>query len=157
MILNDNQMVYSGNKGLILLGICQNCKIIRILTERTEKHQFLISLARPDLISHINLHCVTWLHFIVMFIVVGSTCWYVFDIVTHCFSRILTNATSTLSRINLKTQLLARKRIKCSRSTLIIFKLFRCPHWNAASAPERRPDNLVPRAFVRVRNCPTTH
>ena len=33
MILNDNQMVYSGNKGIILLGICQNCKIIRILTE----------------------------------------------------------------------------------------------------------------------------
>ena len=37
-------------------------------------------------------------------------------------------ATSTLSRINLKTQLLPRKRIKCSPSTLIVFKLFRCPH-----------------------------
>ena len=53
-------------------------------------------------------------------------------------------ATSTLSRINLKTQLLPRNRIKCSPSTLIVFKLFRCPHWNAASAPERWPGNLVP-------------
>ena len=39
-----------------------------------------------------------------------------------------TKATSTLSRINLKTQLLPRNRIKCSPSTLIVFKLFRCPH-----------------------------
>ena len=38
-----------------------------------------------------------------------------------------TEATSTLNRINLKTQLLPRKRIKCSPSTLIVFKLFRCP------------------------------
>ena len=60
-----------------------------------------------------------------------------------CYS--LIHATSTLRRINLKTQLLPRKRIKCSPSTLIVFKLFRCPHWNAASAPERWPDNLVPR------------
>ena len=61
-----------------------------------------------------------------------------------------TEAASTLSRINLKTQLLPRKRIKCSPSTLIVFKLFRCPHWNAASAPERWPDNLVPRALVNL-------
>ena len=57
----------------------------------------------------------------------------------------MTEATSTLSRINLKTQLLPRKRIKCSPCTLIVFKLFRCPDWNVASAPECWPDNLVPR------------
>ena len=34
MIFNGDQMVYSGSKGIILLGICQNCTIVRILTER---------------------------------------------------------------------------------------------------------------------------
>ena len=43
---------------------------------------------------------------------------------------VYSQATSTLSRINLKTHLLPRKRIKCLPSTLIVFKLFRCPHNN---------------------------